>query len=57
MQLYVFEDELGLEQVFTTDKLAEAYEVAHRNGWKAICQNYECTDSHLVVDYTSTEEQ
>lgn len=52
IELYVFEDEEGTLDTFTTLDADEARNYAQRNNRRWIAQTYEYADSEVVEDFT-----
>ena len=51
LTLYTFEDADGSEQTYSTTNTYEAREAAERNGWLAIANEYEWSDSEPAWDF------
>ena len=51
MELYVFEDEAGVLDTFTTTNADEARMYARENKRLWLCQVYEYADTEIVEDY------
>ena len=51
IERYVFENEMGEEEAFTTFNPREAQQVARTNRWLCVAQKFEFADSEPVWDY------